>query len=116
MHPYERFDAWKRSHELALAVHRATKAWPADERYGLVAQVRRAAFSVPVNIVEGRARLGKKEFRRFLDMSWASLAEVGYALRYAKDLGYLKDESYTELEALRAAAAKPLYALLRSMG
>lgn len=116
MHPYERFEAWRRAHALALAVHGATKEWPPDERYGLTSQIRRAAFSVPANIVEGRARRGSKEFRRFLDISWASLAEVGYTLRYAHDLGYLSAESYARLEELRAATGRPLYALLRAMG
>jgi four helix bundle protein len=116
MHPYERFEAWRRAHALALAVHGATEEWPSDERYGLVAQIRRAAFSVPANIVEGGARRGPKEFRKFLDVSWAPLAEVGYTLHYAYDLGYLSAESYAKLEELRAAAGRPLYALLRAMG
>ncbi|HET7025410.1 MAG TPA: four helix bundle protein [Gemmatimonadales bacterium] len=115
MDPYERFDAWTRSHELAVAVHRATRNWPPDERFGLVAQVRRAAFSVPANIVEGRARRGPKEFRRFLDIAWASLAEVGYTLRYAHDVGYLTPEAHAELEHARAKAGRSLYALLRNM-
>ena len=115
MDPYERFDAWQRAHELAVAVHRATRAWPSDERFGLVAQVRRAAFSVPANIVEGRARRGAREFRRFLDIAWASLAEVGYTLRYARDVGYLTVEAHTKLEQARTKAGRSLYALLRNM-
>jgi four helix bundle protein len=116
MQPYERFDAWKTSHALALEVHRVTKAWPTDERYGLTAQIRKAAFSVPNDIVEGRARRGKKEFRHFLDIAWGSLAEVEYTLRYAHDLGYLSAEDHRALIVLRDAAAKPLFGLLRSMG
>jgi len=116
MHPYEKFDAWKAAHTFAIAAYRQTKLWPADERYGLVSQVRRAAFSVPANIVEGRARLGRKEFRRFLDIAWGSLSEVGYALHFAHDVGILGAKEYEDLEVLRAAAAKPLHGLLRSMG
>ncbi|MFI5235627.1 MAG: four helix bundle protein [Gemmatimonadales bacterium] len=115
MDPYERFEAWQRAHELAVAVHCATRTWPPNERFGLVAQVRRAAFSVAANIVEGRARRGPKEFRRFLDIAWASLAEVGYALRYAHDVDYLTSEAHAELEQARAKAGRSLYALLRTM-
>ena len=116
MLPYERFDAWKKSHALALAIHQQTKSWPKDERFGLTAQIRKAAFSVPNNLVEGQARKGAKEFRRFLDISWGSLAEVGYTLRYARDLGYLSEEEYQRLQSLRDEAGPPLFGLLRSMG
>jgi four helix bundle protein len=115
MQPYEQLDAWKAGHSLALEIHRITKTWPKDERYGLTAQIRRAAFSIPNNIVEGRARRGKSEFRRFLDIAWGSLAEVEYTLRYAHDLGYLTDEAHAALVAMRDATARPLFGLLRSM-
>jgi four helix bundle protein len=116
MLPYERFDAWKKCHALALAIHRQTANWPKDERYGLTAQIRRSAFSVPANLVEGQARRGPKEFRRFLDIAWGSLAEVGYTLRYARDLQYLSEEDYQTLQSLRDEAGPPLFGLLRSMG
>jgi four helix bundle protein len=116
MQPYEELEAWKASHALALEIHRVTKTWPREERFGLTAQIRRAAFSVPNNIVEGRARLGKKEFRRFLDVAWGSLAETEYTLRYAHDLGYLTPDAYCALASLRDAAARPLFGLLRAMG
>ncbi|MGH7590537.1 MAG: four helix bundle protein, partial [Gemmatimonadales bacterium] len=70
---------------------------------------------IPANIVEGRARSGQREFRHFLDTSWASLAEVEYTLRFAHDLGYLTDEGFERLSGLATAAARPLYGLLRSM-
>ena len=116
MLPYERFEAWKAAHAFALAVRERTKGWPADERYGLTSQVRRASFSVAANIVEGRARRGPKEFRRFLDIAWGSLSEAGYTLHFARDAGLLSNEDYTHLEGLRAEVGKPLYGLLRSMG
>jgi four helix bundle protein len=116
MLPYERFDAWKKSHLLALAIHRHTAGWPKEERFGLIAQIRRSAFSIPANLVEGQARRGPKEFRRFLDIAWGSLAEVGYTLRYARDLGYLTETDYLHLQSLRDEAGPPLFGLLRSMG
>src|SRR5690349_5836146 len=77
MSRYEKLHAWRECHELALAVYGATKKFPADERYGLSSQTRRAAFSAAVNIVEGAARHSKREFRRFLDISLSSLSEGG---------------------------------------
>jgi four helix bundle protein len=65
-------------------VYHATKTFPSGERYGLTSQMRRAAFSGAVNIVEGSSRKSRKDFRRFLDISLSSLSEVGYALRFAK--------------------------------
>jgi four helix bundle protein len=82
MMPYEKYDAWKASHELALAIYRSTEAWPVAERYGLTAQTRRAALSVPTNIAEGSAKLGPREFRRYLDISLGSLSEISYLLRF----------------------------------
>ncbi|MGH7704042.1 MAG: four helix bundle protein, partial [Gemmatimonadales bacterium] len=92
MQPYERFEAWRRCHELALAVYRATQSWPKQELYGLTSQARRAAFSVSANFVEGSAKWGAREFRRYLDISLGSLSELGYTLRFARDLGMLTNE------------------------
>src|SRR5690606_9453235 len=89
MTPFERLDAWHRCHELTLAVYAATADWPRSELYGLVAQIRRAAVSAEANIAEGSAKRGRREFRRFLDISLGSLAEIACLLRIAVDLGYL---------------------------
>ena len=78
--PYERLHAWRECHELALAVHRVTKSFPTDERYGLTSQLRRASLSGSVNIVEGSSRKSRKEFRRFLDISLSSLTERATSL------------------------------------
>ena len=102
--PYERFEAWKLCHELALAVYEATKSYPTEERYGLVSQTRRAAFSAPVNIAEGSARRGPREFARFLDFSHSSLIELGYALRFARDCGILNRDTWKQLDELHARA------------
>jgi four helix bundle protein len=58
MIPYERFDSWKLTHKLALQVYEVTEKWPGSERYGLTAQIRRAALSAPTNIAEGSAKRG----------------------------------------------------------
>ena len=115
MRPYERFEAWKLAHELFLAVQKEIKGWPADERFAMVAQVRRSALSVAANIVEGSAKRGPKEFRRYLDIALGSLAETEYLLRAGKDLGYLSAERWSVLDDLVSRAGKCLSGLARSI-
>jgi hypothetical protein len=66
--PYEKLLAWKVAHQLALETYTITENWPRNELYGLTAQTRRAALSIPTNIAEGVAKSGPREFRRYLDI------------------------------------------------
>jgi len=113
--PYERFEAWKVSHELALAVYSATRGWPRSELYGLTSQIRRAALSAPTNIAEGCAKRGPAEFRRFLGYSLGSLSELAYLLRFAHDTQFLTDEAWARLQQMRDKAAILTWRLARSM-
>ena len=113
--PYDRFEAWKVSHELALAVYSATRGWPRSELYGLTSQLRRAALSAPTNIAEGSAKRGPAEFRRFLDYSLGSLSELAYLLRFAHDTQFLTDEAWARLQQMRDKAAILTWRLSRSM-
>jgi four helix bundle protein len=115
MRPYERFKAWELSHRLAVAVYRETDGWPKREWYGLAAQLRRASISVPSNIVEGSAKRGRAEFRRFVDIAIGSLAETEYQLRLSRDLQLLPDERWKVLDALISEAGKCLHGLSRSL-
>ena len=76
--------------ELVVEVYRATRGFPVEERYGLQAQLRRAAVSVPTNIVEGCARNSERDYLHFVDMAIASAAEVRYLLGLSARLGILK--------------------------
>ena len=67
---------WQKAHELVLDVYKLTGKWPADERYGLTSQARRAAVSVAANIVEGFRRISAKESLRFYDIANGSLEEA----------------------------------------
>ena len=104
MAPYERFAAWRECHALVLEVYRATRSFPKEELYGLTSQARRAAFSAAANIVEGSAKRGSLEFRRFLDISLGSLTELGYTLRVSRELGLLTEESWGRLDGLQNRA------------
>ena len=99
--------AWQRADDLFIHVHRlARESFPVEERYALGAQLRRAAYSVAANIVEGYAREHPKEPLHFLNISWGSLAEVGYGLHVARRLGYISTNSYEEFDvAVRRVGA-----------
>jgi four helix bundle protein len=86
--PHEQLDAWKFSMELAKAVYQMTATFPAEERYGLSQQMRRAAVSIPSNIAEGAGRNGVKEFLNFIGISRGSLAELETQLQLAVMLGF----------------------------
>ena len=79
---------WQKAHEFVLAVYRITQTFPREETYGLTAQLRRAAVSVPANIAEGFKRRGKPDKARIMNVAEGSLEEVRYYLRLAHDLGY----------------------------
>ncbi len=115
MMPYERFDAWQAAHVLTLAVYAATRRWPKEEMYGLTSQVRRAAASVSLNIAEGSAKRGPREFRRFLDISIGSLSEVAYCLRLSRDLQYLTPDEWSPLNAQRETASRLLWRLYQAV-
>src|SRR5690348_8575614 len=115
MLPYERLAAWQVSYELVLKTYRATEAFPRHELYGLVSQARRAAFSAPANIAEGSAKRGPNEFKRFLDIAIGSLAELAFILRLARDLGYLTDDAWRQLDELRRRAGFLTWRLYRSI-
>ena len=81
----------------------------------LADQMRRAAYSVALNIAEGAARKGSKEFRRFLDMARGSLSELQSALEISDEMGYLPDGEFERLDAIATETAKTLWGLLRKI-
>lgn len=86
--PHYRLDAWKESMALVKQVYELTGKFPSSEAFGLTAQMRRAAVSVPSNLAEGAARAGAKEFAQFLNIAKGSLSELETQILIAKDLGY----------------------------
>jgi four helix bundle protein len=83
--------AWRKSHALVLAIYTATRTFPSDERFGMISQMRRAAYSVAANIAEGFTRQGIRGKQQCYNVSQGSLQELRYFLILAKDLGYLKE-------------------------
>ena len=112
---YTKIKAWQLADELALLVYTATKKFPKSEIWGLTSQMRRAAVSVPANIVEGSARKNRKEYLQFLYIAISSLAELEYYIRFTKELGYLDTNEYEELWAKSQESLKTLRGLISYM-
>ena len=94
---YSKLIVWRRAHRLALRIYHVTDEWPAKERYGLTAQIRRAAASIPTNLAEGCGRNTFPELARFGRIALGSANEVEYQVLFARDLGYLTDPIAQEL-------------------
>ena len=89
---FEDLIVWQKAHAFVLNVYRISKDFPKEETYGLTAQLRRAAVSVPANIAEGFKKRGKLDKARFMNVAEGSLEEARYYLRLAGDLGYASDK------------------------
>jgi len=85
---FEDLEVWQKAHAFVLNVYKLSRSFPRDEMYGLTAQLRRAAVSVPANIAEGFKRRGKPDKARLMNVAEGSLEETRYYLRLAHDLGY----------------------------
>lgn len=109
---YRKIIAWQLADELAVMVYTATKEFPKSEVFGLTSQMRRAAVSVPANIVEGSARKHTNEYLQFLYTAIASLAEVGYFIDFSQRIGYMKDGHSKKLTTLHEQTSKTLRALI----
>jgi four helix bundle protein len=107
---WKSLEVWKRADELALLLYRATRSFPPEELYGLTSQLRRAVLSVPTNIVEGCERGSDKEFARFLEIAFSSLAETKYLIHCSGKLGYLSGGLQVELEGKAEDLSRRLWA------
>ncbi len=115
MAPYKTLKAWQHAERLAIECSRVSKKFPDYEQNRLADQLRRASYSVVLNIAEGSSRRGSREYRKFLDTAHGSLAEVETALGLARQLEYLEPVEFGRLEALATETGKTLFGLLRKI-
>lgn len=115
MRDHTKLRAFELADELVVMIYRATKGFPKEEVYGLTSQMRRAAVSIPSNIVEGCARESQSEYLRFLEIAFSSLRELNYQYGLAGRLGYLNESDTSECELKMLETEKVLGALLRSL-
>lgn len=96
--PYEKLVVWQEAYKLCLFIYKVSKAFPADERFGVTNQMRRAAYSVPMNIAEGNEKRSKKEKEHFLEIAHASLEELHCVSRLSCDLKYLHTQDFQKID------------------
>ena len=92
---YQDLKVWNLGMDLAVELYQISKAFPAEERFGLTSQIRKSAVSVPSNIAEGHARSSTGDYIRFLKISKASLAELETQAILSQRLGYVDRETIT---------------------
>ncbi len=113
--PYERLIAWQRADDFYIAIHRLTATYPREERYGLTAQMRAAAYSIPANIAEGMARRSRGDRLRFLNIAESSLTEVTYGLHASERLAYIAPDVHARFRTQALQVGAPLSGLVRSL-
>ena len=116
MKSVEELDVFKLAHDLTLKIYKITRRFPREESFNLVSQMRRAASSVGMNLVEGSMRLNSREFRQFVGIARGSAAEVSYQFLLARDLGYLQNDTYPELRSSYERVGQMLTRLAQSLG
>jgi len=97
MFNFEKLDVWQSAIDFADAIYRATREFPADERFGLTSQLRRSSVSIAANIAEGNGRFSKKDYVRFLEISYGSLMETISHLAIAHRQQILDETAYGDL-------------------
>jgi len=114
MRDHTKLRAFELADEIAMLIYQVTRGFPKEEIYGLTSQMRRAAISVPSNIVEGCARESQADYLRFLEIAFGSLRELHYQCNLSNRLGYLKRD-FSALDLKIQETEKVLGALIRSM-
>lgn len=115
MKNYKELEVWQKALDLTTEVYTLTRHFPDEEKFGLTAQIRRAAISVAANIAEGWGRGTTKEYIQFLLISRGSLMEVETHAIIARRLGYLSEAQILELEASVNEAGRMLNGLIQSL-
>ena len=112
---FEDLEIWQLSHKLCVLIYKITNNYPNCELYSLVSQIRRAAISIPANIVEGYYRNTTKELIQFLYHSRGSCGEVIYFLILSRDLKYISYEDYNELRDEYNILIRKITAMINSL-
>ena len=116
MKTVEELDVFKLAHELTLTVFDISKTFPEEEKFGIISQMRRAAYSIPMNLMEGSHRLSSKEFRQFVGIARGSAGEIKYQLLLVRDLKYISEAMHAELISKYERVSQMLTKLAKSLG
>ena len=97
MRDFRQLRVWEEAHALVLAIYEVTKSLPKEELFALTNQMRRSSSSIPTNIAEGCGRETSKDYAHFLQIALGSAFELDYQILLAKDLRYIDEKNYLEL-------------------
>ena len=112
--PHKKLKAWQLAMDIAEKIYSTTESFPADEKFGLISQMRRCAISVPSNIAEGAGRNTKREFVNFLHIAQGSLSELDTQLELSHRLKYIDNNTWDSLNNMFIEEDKIISGLIRS--
>ena len=115
MKNFRNLQVWSKAHFLTLAAYKNTISFPKTETFGLTGQIRRCAASIPANIAEGCGKRSNAEFQRFLSIAAGSASELEYHFLLARDLAYLSEDVYQELNSQVVEVKRMLASLVRKV-
>jgi four helix bundle protein len=110
MRAFSNLGIWQKSHALTLKIYLVTKSFPKEEMFGLSSQMRRSASSISTNIAEGCGRSTNPQFKHFLDFSLGSSSELEYQIILSKDLTYISENIFNELETMVTEVRRMIHA------
>lgn len=109
----EEMEVFKKSHKLTLEIYEITKRFPQEEKFSLISQMKRAAYSIPSNLMEGGYRFNRKEYKQFLSIAKGSAGELKYFLLLSKDLGYIVESDHLILSKMIDEISRMLSGLIK---
>ena len=115
MFNFEKLDVWQKAIEFADLVYRSTRNFPAEERFGLSNQMRRAAVSLSSNIAEGCSRISKADFARFLEIATGSVFEITSHAFIARQQGFLEGDNFRAIYSAAEEQSRMLSGLRKSL-
>lgn len=115
MHNFKELKVWQNARKFVKEIYLDTRNFPAEEKYGLISQMRRSAVSIPSNIAEGSGRNTNKDFKYFLNVSLGSAYELQTLLFLSQDLELLKQERTNELNSSLEEIQKMIYGLIKTI-
>src|SRR3989338_11190441 len=112
---YKDLIVWQKSFQLVKKIYKVTEKFPHSEIYGLTSQMRRASISMPSNIAEGFVRKHTKEFSQFISIAFGSGAELETQLLLSKELKFMTEKEFNEVDSLLLEVMKMLNSLLSKL-
>ncbi|MCM5663497.1 four helix bundle protein [Galbibacter mesophilus] len=115
MRDFKKYNVWSVSHEFTLEVYKVTKDFPSEEKFQLISQMQRAAYSIPSNFSEGCGRDSDKDFNRFIQICLGSAHELEYFILLSKDLNYISNNTFERLDLRINEIKRKLYNLSKKL-